>query len=235
MAKLLLIIILTVCLLQSVLGQWKDSVSHLIAIDTIKVNSLYKYQAFIKGKLNYRDGGFSVSRFNVNMLINEIQFINDKGDTLSLADNYVVDNVWIGEHEYYYEKGVIEVLKDFANIKLGISEKYDLKVKDQRGVYGESIGTASSANTGIFYFLDKPITINVNKNVLIAKKVYQYYFIEKSKGMILPATKNNLFKVFREHNKKALSEYLSEHTINFKKEEDLCKLLSFCQQFMSAK
>ena len=169
------------------------------------------------------------------MLLNEIQFIDQKGDTLSIADQKFVNNVLIGEDEYLYKGGVIKVLHDFENIRLGINEKYDLRVKDQHGLYGESISANASASPGTFFFLNNLITISENKNVISINKALEYYFIEKRNGIIVPATKKNLFQVYKEHNKKTLSGYLNENNVNFNSEEDLSKLLFFCEQFIGCK
>lgn len=196
--------------------------------DTINPNSMYKYPDFLKGILHYKDGSSAAARFNVNMLLDEVQFINMKGDTLSLTDQGIIDNIVIGDHTYYFSKGAIEVIKSYKPVQLGVNHKIVIKVKNQRGAYGESLETNSVTDVRVLILYNTATSLEVNKNIQLTK-VKEYYFVS-DKSLILPATKNNLYKVFREHNQKALSAYLSDNKVNFRKEEDLCRLLSYCEQ-----
>ncbi len=199
------------------------------AIDTLNVNTMYRFKDFTKGLLNYKDGKSAASRFNINMLIDEIQFINPAGDTLSVTDENTIDNVMIGDQLFYLKKGAIEVVGNYKPVQLGVSQKMTTRAKDRIGAYGESSGTTAITSTGSLYANDKAFTLKPNENILLAKTV-EFYFIRGDQNIILPATRSNLFKLLRERDAKALSTYLSDNKINFRKEEDLRKLLLFCDE-----
>ena len=186
------------------------------------------------GILTYKDGSSATSRFNINQLINDIQFINQKGDTLVLTDKQTIDNLRIDDHLYYFKEGAIEIIKNYKVLRLGVCKKIVVKTRDQRGAYGESLATNSVINTGTLVFSDKAFTLLQNDD-LVLKRTVDYYFIKEDQRMILPATKRNLYKAFRETNDKVLSDYLNNNSINFKQIEDLYKLLSFCEKLIESK
>ena len=60
---------------------------------------------------------------NYNIFLGEIQFIDTKGDTLSLANPETIDSVAIDTSLIYYKKGYLQVIAAYGSYKLVKREK----------------------------------------------------------------------------------------------------------------
>jgi len=54
--------------------------------EVIPQSDIYKYPEFTVGMVLIKDGTFASAKLNYNGLLGEMQFIDPRGDTLSLAD-----------------------------------------------------------------------------------------------------------------------------------------------------
>ena len=114
-------------------------------IKVISVNEIFKYPSFVIGTVIFKDGRNVRSRLNYNSLIGQIQFIDLKGDTLSLAEEETVRYIVIGTDSFCYDKGYIELIIDGSPIRLG--KKVLFKEFEQKpGSYGLSSGTTAAVN-----------------------------------------------------------------------------------------
>ena len=56
----------------------------------------YQFEEFLPGKVYFRNGRIANSRFNYNLFYGEIEFIDQKKDTLLLNDKDLMDSIQIG-------------------------------------------------------------------------------------------------------------------------------------------
>src|SRR6476620_2051112 len=105
----------------------------------------YRYGEFRQGKLSFANGSSSVAKFNYNILLGEMQFIDQKGDTLSLTDDYSIQVVAIGQELFYYDypKNYLEMIADYSIVKLAAKKTLTLLESEKKAGYGQSTGASS--------------------------------------------------------------------------------------------
>jgi hypothetical protein len=198
------------------------------ALKVIPAQHQYRYPAFQKGKVVYMNGSFAEAPFNYNLLLGEVQFINPKGDTLALDGEATLHSVLIGDNPFIFsqDNGFLEVVANYNIVSLGKSQNLELAGAEKEGAYNQSSG-ASSIRTKSSYVGNnsKGYKLEQKGDVVFTEKVS--YFLIDQRNQFYPANKSNVLKMFPKH-RKAITAYLKEHSLDFKKEEELKELLRFC-------
>lgn len=192
--------------------------------ESVPITVLFQYPQFATGKLYFRSGDSGVAKFNYNKLLDEMQFIDLKGDTLNIAYGGTIRYIRIYDDVFYYDEGYVRLLKDSNEIKL--AEKQSLRVagKSKIGAYGMP-NPASAIDTYSTLITERGIyKMAPREDITLAKKT-EFYFGDKYNRFVW-ATRKNLLQHFSRHSR-ALNIYLKENNINLNNREDLEKLLQF--------
>ena len=192
--------------------------------EVIPKEASYLLPGFTQGVVFFKDGTFSKQRFNYNSLLDEMHFINEQGDTLAIAGTALINSVEIDSIKFYYDTGYVRQVFTQGNYKLVIKQKWAQIPDKKTGGYdiGSSIASIktyssiSNSNGSIG-------RLHVGKDVLY-KKENSFYVGDKF-NHFQEANKKSFHAIFEDKN---ISQYLKEHKVNFKKEEDLEALLQFC-------
>jgi hypothetical protein len=192
-------------------------------INVISISEVFKYPSFVVGTVIFKDGRNVRSRLNYNSLIGQIQFIDLKGDTLSLAEEETVRYIIIDRDSFCYDKGYIELITDESSVRLG--KKVFFKEFEQKpGSYGLSSGTTAAVS--LSSILEKrAFELNTDQELVLIKSVE--YFIG-NKNEFLLANKKNVVKLFPKH-KKPIETYFDANVISFNEEKDVLKLAEFLE------
>ena len=192
--------------------------------ESVSMTDLYQYLQFVTGKVFFKHGDSGVAKLNYSKLLDEMQFIGPKNDTLAIANAGTIRFIRINIDVFYYDNGYVKLLKDTNGIKL--AEKQTLRVagKEKIGAYGMASPTSAIDNYG--KLIDQRSIYNLvpREDIILAKKT-QYYFGDKYNHFVW-ATRKNLLRHFSEKSG-ILNAYLKDHNIDFNKKEDLEKLLEF--------
>src|SRR5687767_513412 len=86
------------------------------AEESIPLGFRYRFENFLVGQVHYKDGNGGVGRLNYNLLVQEIHFINDKGDTMALDNLETVRLITIGNDSFYFYKGIVEVAGRYQDV-----------------------------------------------------------------------------------------------------------------------
>ena len=197
------------------------------AVKVIPNEYKYRYPTFQNGKVAYMNGSFSAAAFNYNFLLGEMQFIDPKGDTLSMVGDPALHAVLIGENTYLYnqENDFLEVVADYKTLKLGKRQTLEIAGTEKEGAYNQSSGASSIRNKSTYAGSNGQGFKLVQKgDVIFSDNVY--YFLIDQRNQSYRVNKANLLKVFPKH-RKAISGYIKEHSPDLNNEEDLKKLLQF--------
>jgi hypothetical protein len=175
----------------------------------------------------YTNGTSPTMKLNYNIVLGEMQFIDPQGDTLTVVNEYTLERVQIGQALYYnnYKQGYYEVIASYPVLKLA-SQQVMQQIRSEdvlNNGYGTSPGQSTAARSVRYFDTSQKIL----KDIVLTRKVF--YFIIDQNERIYPASRANLMKIGKKHNK-ALARYLKDESINFKKEEDLKKVLTFFSQ-----
>ena len=198
------------------------------AAKVIPAQYKYRYPAFQEGKVAYLNGSFAPAKFNYNFLLGEMQFIDPQGDTLAIVGEPTLYAVLIGEDTYLYnqENDFLEVVADYNTLKLGKIQTLEVAGTEKEGAYNQSSGASSIRNKSTYAGSNGQAFKLVQKgDVIFSDNVY--YFLIDQRNQFIKVNKPNLLKAFPKH-RKAISEYLKEHSPDLNKEEELKALLRFC-------
>ncbi len=223
-------------------GVWLASNYHLMAQDVeivrvkagedpakaIPFTERYRYGEFRQGELVFMNSSSSMAKFNYNILLGEMQFIDQKGDTLSLTDDYAIQLVAIGPDRFYYEhpKTYVELVADYPSVKLAAKRALTILESEKKGGYGQSTGISSIKNYGSYSNNNGSLQkLDSKADMLFSKKI-AFFLIDQNKRF-WKANRASILEVFAKHSKQ-IKQYRKVEAVNFDQEADLKKLLQFC-------
>ena len=190
-------------------------------VEVVQLKNLFQYPTFVSGSVFFRDGRVVKSQLNYNYFNAQIQFIDQKGDTLTLADENTIKHIIIAHDSFCYDEGYIQMMRQSGTVVLG-KRVYFKDFEQKKGAYGLSSGTSSAINASSIVD-QRAFNFNTEHEVTLVKNT-DYVFGNKNEFLL--ADKKNLVKLFPKY-KKTIAEYLNDTSINFKQEEDLVKLFAF--------
>lgn len=187
----------------------------------------YQFEEFMPGKVYFRNGRIANARLNYNFFYGEIEFIDQKKDTLLLNDKDYMDSITVGPDIFYYlpKRGHVREIKNYGKVKL--AEKQTLAVLDneRESAFNHYSATSAISNYKSFsnqngYQWMKPT------DKVVFKRKYDNFFIDKNQRFYVPS-KASLLKLFRD-NSKEINEFIKVEKTDFSKQSDIIKLLDFC-------
>ncbi|MEO5682429.1 MAG: hypothetical protein ABIQ88_07285 [Chitinophagaceae bacterium] len=185
---------------------------------------VYRFPAFTEGTIVMRDGIISSQKFNYNISLDEMHFISQAGDTLSVADPVTIHFISLNGSRFYYENGFLQTL-DTSNGILLAFKQHLISQQLRTGAYGtttphESVRTYSFFNgNGQRYKLGEEEAVTVT-----AREVY---FFGDFYGRFTKAGKAFIYQHYRKQHP-VISKFIKTNHTNFNKLDDLIKLLRFC-------
>ena len=192
--------------------------------ESIAITDLYQYPEFRSGKVFFKSGDSGVAKLNYNRLIEDMLFIDLKGDTLSIANPGTIRSIRINNDVFYYEDGYVKLIKDTNGIKLAVKQTLRVSGKEKIGAYGMANPASAIDSYGKLMNQKGSYNLVPREDIMLAKKT-QYYFGDRYSRFVW-ATRKNLLQQFSKHSR-ILNAYLKENNIDLNSREDLEKLLRF--------
>ncbi|HEV8273892.1 MAG TPA: hypothetical protein VGQ04_21415, partial [Chitinophagaceae bacterium] len=157
--------------------------------ESVSITDLYDYPQFVSGKVFFRPGDSSAGRLNYNRFLDEMQFIDFKGDTLNLANPGTIKFIRISNDLFYYDNGYVKLIKDNNTIKFAAKQTLKVSGKSKIGAYnmaspGSAIDSYSSLTID-----HKNYNLTPREDVTLTKKT-EYYFGDKYNHFVLANKKN---------------------------------------------
>jgi len=192
-------------------------------VDKIPQNEMYSYSGFVSGKVYLINNTYSVAPMNYNALFGEMQFINTKGDTLSLSDEKKIRLIVINKDTFYYSDGYLELVLDDGNVKLAKKTLISFANRQKLGGFGES-SQGSIETYGVLSNQSYLKELVANEVITMAKD--SVFYIKDALNNFKELNKKTLQDIYPK-NEKDLKNYLKEHRVRFSDEEDLKKLILY--------
>jgi len=192
--------------------------------ESVSVTDLYQYPQFVYGKVFFKPGDSTVAKLNYNKLLDEMHFIDFKGDTLSIANEATIRSIRINNDVFYYDNGYVNLIKDTNGIKLAAKQTLRVASKNKIGAYDQASPTSAISSYGTLIEQKSIYKLVPREDIILAKKTL-YYFGDKYNRFVW-ATRKNLLQQFSKQSG-TLSAYLKENKVNLNNSEDLEKLLQF--------
>lgn len=190
--------------------------------DVIPMNELFSYEVFRPGTVFFNDGKTAQAKMNLNMVLGEIQFMDVKGDTLSLANESTIRLVVIGSDSFIVNSGCWRYIQNRRDYS--IVEKLSFREYLQKGgAYGMTSST--SATESLSTLVDhRSYNLTAQQDMLVVKSK-QYGIVNQGLQLIYP-DKKKILKVLSKH-KTALNNYLGSNPVTANKPGDFEKLVNF--------
>lgn len=188
----------------------------------------YRYPEFKKGAMYYRDGGAPAKGLmNYNFLLQEMQFINNKGDTMAITDVNSIAYIKMERDTFLYQAGYFEKIKSFGRTSLLLKRSLKFVDEQKTGIFGTTATTGGVVSVDMYSELHEH-RLGVNA-VLIFARHTSYYFLD-ARGNVVAANKKNLDKYFKSEASQ-LEKYIADNKTDLNRQEDLVNLLAYLDAF----
>ncbi len=228
MKKYFLLLIALACL-QSLPAQIHKRITLSAGDDlskTLGTHGAFRYAGFAPGVISFKNGKKISASLNYNVLLDEMFFVGDKGDTLVIGNPADISYLTIGDNWFFYDNGYLEVIASSNALKLARSQKITLEA-EKVGGYGEPANTASIDSYKNFYTTgNTTYSLTLNQNTVVTKNI-SYFWVSNDMS-VLPATEDNLLTIIGIDKKTNVDGYVKQKKISFRAEDDLVKLLQYC-------
>jgi hypothetical protein len=188
---------------------------------------IYRFPVFNEGSIIFRNGIISTARMNFNVSLDEIHFINEKGDTLSLADPAAISFINLNNSRFYYDKSFLQTIGTSTVDGVTLAFKQSLSAQQQKKVGAYDMSQAHEGKSGLKLFNGHGEIYNLgaNDNIMVTAK--EIYFFGDAYGHFEKASKDYILDHYNK-DQPALKEFIKTNHINFNVLKDLLKLMEFC-------
>ena len=197
-------------------------------LEKIPKEQLYSYPEFVKGKVYLRNNTVSIVPLNYNSVYAEMQFINPKGDTLSVADEKLINLIVINTDTFYYDNAYMKLILDQGKIKLASSYYFEITKREKVGEFGQpgrgSIETYSNLS-------NKSYIKDLVVNEIITMTRSDVFYIGDEYNHFKVVNKKNLLDMFAK-NQEEVKAYLKENKVNFSDEDDVKKMIVYFKKMI---
>jgi len=194
--------------------------------ESVSITNLYEYPQFVYGKVFFIPGDSSGGRLNYNRFLDQMQFIDFKGDTLNIAYPRTIKFIRISNDLFYYDNdyGYVKLIKDNNAIKLAAKQTLKVSGRNKIGAYDMASPGSAIDNYASFTIENKNYNLTPRVDITLTKKT-QYYFGDKYNHFVL-ANKKNLLSLYSNKDG-AITAYLKENKVDFNNPEDIEKLFQY--------
>lgn len=197
----------------------------------IDKNYVLLYEEPIDGSITFKDKTFAKAKLNIDLLKNEILFLNADKTQIPMDKQDEVLYFNIGQDLFFNtSKGIIQVIANTNNIKLGISRSFKTSNIEQSGAYGMSSATASTTQYSSYFCnqsAGNPTLTKLSVEQKIDLNYSENFFLIKNNKYNLIKNVKQFSKVFN-IDKKELEDFVAQNNTDFKNQENLLQLMNYC-------
>jgi hypothetical protein len=184
---------------------------------------VFEYPNFVQSEIYFKKGHSGLARLNYNALYGEIQFIDPRGDTLSLDDEATVKFIVILSDTFYFDKLFVKQVKAFGEVRLAKRTYFKLVNSQKLGGFGETTGGSVDtydriSSQGTFKDL-------VAKEILTLAKDSALFLADRYRHLTRVSKKG--LQSFYEGKESQLAAYLNENKVNYNNEADITRLMEY--------
>jgi hypothetical protein len=179
----------------------------------------YKYPEYTRAKISLKSGEIASARINYNNFLHMMKYIDEKGDTLEIANADDINYIAVGVDTIFYDKVYYDWVASSGVAKLAQRRTYKVISRALVGAFGTSspakdiVPITRILGAGTSYDLAYGEELTLSKQTI--------YYVSPVKGLnnnFVVANKKNLIALFP---KKNIEDFIKENKINLNKEEDL--------------
>jgi hypothetical protein len=224
--KKIVVIICSILFLNICLSAQKNELITIKAgsriLDYFPLQERYRYPVFISGRIQFKNGIYSDTRFNYNFLLGEMEFIQSR-DTLSIANKKDIRFIVVAQDTFLYDKGYLELISG-GPIKVVLKQYIKLKEIQNKDAYGVASSASATQSYGSLPVNGNFYKLTPNKD-MVFQKTLEYYLATPSTGFV-SFRKKNVMQLFPQKAAE-IQHYLKSNKINFDSRDDLLKLADY--------
>ncbi len=195
-------------------------------IEAIPDSVEYVSPVFVKGKAHLKNGRAGTMVLNYNRLFEEIMFVDDKKDTVSIQ-NPEIFAYFVINTDTFYHHGTFYLRKLGEEGSFSLAERVFFTQSNIRKA-GPLGAMPASVTADIINQAEYAIGYrNLIFNEFVDLKLKTDYYLGDAKNNFVLATKKNAQKIAK--NKAKLKAFLENNTISFNNKEQVMLLLSHIQ------
>jgi hypothetical protein len=187
----------------------------------------YRFPSFSDAQVKMKDGRSMAFKMNFNMLLCEMQFINDKGDTLVIAKPEEIASIRLRSSLFYFDKNYYEVVAASDSVKLVVLRKVSFEPV-KLGPMGARVQSAGIDEYNAIATERGRVPLHLNEDIYAEKTTTN--FLVGADGEMVVANKAAWLKAFAV-DKKNFDLFIKSNKINLNKLKDLETLFTYCMQF----
>lgn len=191
--------------------------------NVIPSSEIFLYPQFGQGMVVFKDVLPTAAKLNYNSLFGEMQFINPKGDTLTLVNEPTIKHILVAKDTFYYADGCVKLITNNGITKLAERVSFAEFVQKPGSYELSSEATASNTITA----LRDGKTVGgeqVDQEVILVKT--RVFYIGDRFNEFFKADRRSVLKMFPKHTT-AIRNYFDKNKTDFNKAEDLKSLVNF--------
>jgi len=208
----------------------------------ISYRDRYQYDQFRNGTVAFLNGTTVDARFNYHVMLGEMHFITARGDTMALADEPIVKLVEISNPTptdgspqnvlflFDRKRGYTEVVADYDGIKLAAKQGLRSTKREKMSAYGQSSGAGAITTYQFYSGGNMGVSRLDAKGDLLFSKQTTFFIVDKN-NQFHPATRASVNKLFNNHHQQ-IDTYLENDPVDFRREDQLKRLLAYCSKLM---
>lgn len=196
--------------------------------DSIANLPQFLYPNFTKSIVKFKTGGSITAILNYNTVTEKMTFFQN-GALLTLKKPETVDTIFIQTAKFVFNENVFfEVLLN-APVSLFIQHKSDLTSAGKPSAYGTPSETASSTAISKLYD-DKTYNLKLPENFKVIPS--PVFWVRINNVMQRFSSERQFLKIFPAKEDE-IKKFIKKFNINIKKQNDLIKLVTYCNELIS--
>lgn len=182
---------------------------------------IYRFPSFSEGTIIFRNGIINSARLNYNIAADEMHFISQSGDTLSLAEPATIYFISLQGSRFYYQNGFLQVIDTIAGIALAFKQELIISSKT-KGAFG--IPTENPSATSYDFFTVGGQKYSLDNEASVDSK--EYYLFGDAYGHFSKANKDYILLHYKGY-RQQLDSFLKTNHTSFNRQDDLLRLLKY--------
>jgi hypothetical protein len=196
--------------------------------DSLISRSQFLFPDFSRSVVKLKTGKIITAMMNYNTITQKMTF-SQNGTLSDLNKPEVVDTILIQNKKFiFYKNEFLEVIVN-ARVSLFIQHKSDLKSSGRPGAYGTTSHTLGPTSVSKLYSDNKGYDLNVPENFNVVQSPWYWMKINNTRSRI--DSERQFLKLFPK-NVEEIKQFIYKSDINIKKQEDLIKLVTYCNNLI---
>ncbi|MEO9145464.1 MAG: hypothetical protein ABI237_07885 [Ginsengibacter sp.] len=186
--------------------------------------SKYKFRSFTRSKVYLKNGEIAIARLNYDYFDQAMKYIDEKGDTLSIANGKDIDFISNGLDTFFYQNQYYEWIASSATARLAVRRTFKLLDRETIGAYGTSSPAQKVESHTAILGVTK-LDLDANEELVFVKKTT--YYISTIKGHFVETNKKSISKLFPHKN---IDDYINQNKLDLNKEKDLIDVFVYANK-----